>query len=215
MSGAGGVKPVAAVLAGGRSRRFRADSAATPKALAPLKGKPLIAHVVGRLAGQAGPLLLSVQVVDERLAFLGLEQVPDAERRQRGPLAGLCSAMRHVLAHGLGEWLLLAPCDAPFLPPDLAARLHAAARASGRPVSVAHYGDFLQPTFSLWHRQVFADVERMLAEQGGGGLRHMVERLPHASVDWPQRLPPPFFDVNTPGDLWQAEDLLDGAGTAD
>ena len=45
-TGIGTLSRGAVILAGGASRRFGGD-----KALAPLDGKPLIAHVIGRLSG--------------------------------------------------------------------------------------------------------------------------------------------------------------------
>ena len=44
-----------------------------------------------------------------------------------GPLAGV---MAGLLAAGDAQWLVVAPCDTPFLPPDLAARLVGAALAT-------------------------------------------------------------------------------------
>jgi molybdopterin-guanine dinucleotide biosynthesis protein A len=195
--------PAGVVLAGGRSRRLGPGS----KALAPLAGKPLISHVLERMAGQANPVLISVQDGDSGLEALGRALVQDIARRHRGPLTGLASAMQRLDA-GI-DWLLMCPCDAPFLPVDLAERLQSAAAAERRPVAVAHYGGELQPAFSLWNRAVFGDVHRAVMEKGRGGLKRMLRELPHAVAEWETRDVSPFFNVNTPEDLARARQLLD------
>jgi molybdopterin-guanine dinucleotide biosynthesis protein A len=198
---------VAAVLAGGASARMGGEA---PKALAPLGGTTLLDHVLRRLSPQCDATWLSVSdpaPFDE----LGLRCIPDPAPRRRGPLAGLGAALAQLVAEGAGNWLLLAPCDAPFLPTDLAARLAGAAQAADRPAAVALDQGVPQPTFSLWRRDALAHVERLLAGPGRPGLRHAFDGLEPALVDWPATRPPAFFNVNTPDDLALAERWLDDA----
>lgn len=198
------IRPAGVVLCGGRSSRFGND-----KALALLDGAPLTAHVLKRLQPQVSSLFLSAQSESTGLQDLGVELIPDAVKRHRGPLAGLYSALQHVADQDLAEWLLLSPCDAPFLPPDLAVRLLQGAAEQDRPVSAARYGGIVQPTFSLWHDSVLPELREAVLDAGHGGLMTMLDRLPHATVDWPEGTVSPFFNVNTPADLAQASRLLD------
>lgn len=195
------------VLCGGRSSRFGND-----KALALLGGVSLTAHVLERLQPQVSSLFLSAQSETQGLRDLGVELVPDAVQRHRGPLAGLYSALQHVSDLELAEWLLLSPCDAPFLPPDLAGRLYQGAVEQDRAVSAARYGGIVQPTFSLWHLSVLPALREAVLDAGRGGLMTMLDCLPHATVDWEVAPVPPFFNVNTPDDLAEAGRLLDAAG---
>jgi molybdopterin-guanine dinucleotide biosynthesis protein A len=201
------IRPAGVVLCGGRSSRFGND-----KALALLNGVPLTVHVLKRLRPQVSCLFLGAQSETPGLQELGVELIPDAVQRHRGPLAGLYSAMLHVADQGLAEWLLLSPCDAPFLPPDLAVRLSQGAAEQDRPVSAARYGGIVQPTFSLWHHSVLPALREAVLDAGRGGLMTMLDRLPHATVDWAEAPVPPFFNVNTPQDLADAGRLLDAAG---
>ena len=194
-------RPAGAVLAGGRSSRL----GERPKALADLAGMPLVRHVLGRMQPQADPIVVSVQDDASGLEFLGHTLVRDIAIRHRGPLTGLGSAMQHLGESA--EWLLLCPCDAPFLPTDLASRLHDGAGRDRLPVAVAAYGDELQPTFSLWHRSVFAEVVAAVQEQGRGGLKQMLREIRHSAVPWENSEINPFFNVNTPQDLAEAEIL--------
>ncbi len=208
--------PAAVILAGGRSSRLGTGC----KALTPLAGVPMIRRVMQRLQAQADPILLSVQRQQPELDEFGLLTVPDIVQRHRGPLTGLCSALRYLAGTGGPDWLLLCPCDAPFLPADLASRLYAAAQRENKPVSVARYAEVLQPTFSLWNLSVLPEINQAVMNTGRGGLNAMLDQLPHVSVDWVDAdrhtaQLPPFFNVNTTQDLLRAEQLLDLARSAD
>lgn len=195
--------PAGAILAGGRSRRM----GGAPKALVPLAGKPLLAHVIARLRPQAGTLSLSVEMHDPALDAFGLRQLPDPAAGSKGPLGGLLSALEAVAAES--DWLLLAPCDAPFLPSDLGARLSRGALDAGSAGAVAGYGGELQPTCSLWHRELLPELRRAVLEDGLGGFKQFLSRHPLPAVAWPDAEVPPFFNVNTPGDLARASVLVD------
>lgn len=199
-------RPVAAVLAGGQSSRLGVPS----KALARLSGKPLLEHVLARLAGQVSSVMISVQQTDPELAGYADELVVDVVQRHRGPLTGLCSALLRLDCRGRDDWLLLCPCDAPFLPLDLAGRLASAVSQTDRPVAVARYQGSLQPVFSLWSQATLPVIRAAVLDQQRGGLMSLLDEVPHVAVDWPEQAPDPFFNVNTPADLEQAERLLDG-----
>lgn len=194
-------RPVGVVLAGGESRRMPGGS----KALARLNGKPLLQHALDRLVGQVGQILLSVHAHDVALADFGHEQVVDVVQRQRGPLTGLYSSMLYAREAALGPWLLLAPCDAPFLPLDLGPRLLGAALAGGQRLSMAYSAGEPQPVFSLWHLETLPVLQSELLERGRGGLRRLLSDIPHARVDWSEQVPDPFMNINTPADLAVAE----------
>lgn len=193
-----------AILAGGRSERMGGGY----KALADLGGTPMIARVIGRLAGQADPLVLSVPPAGDDFTQFGLTLVEDRVTSHRGPLAGLYSVLRHLDESGGPDWLLLCPCDAPFLPRDLARRLLAAAMESQLLVAIAAYGGHPQPTFSAWRRDTLGPIGSAVLERGAGGLMQMLDMLPHTVVEWAAEKISPFFNVNTPAELEQARRWL-------
>ena len=108
------IRPAGLILAGGQSRRMGGGD----KALALLGGKPLLRHVVERMAPQVDGLALSVERVSPTLAAFGLPQLADEQPGHRGPLPGLLAGLRHFCDRA--DWVLFAPCDAPFLPLDRA-----------------------------------------------------------------------------------------------
>lgn len=193
-----------AILAGGRSERMGGGH----KALSALAGRPMIDHVIARLRGQAEPLLVSVESAGEDFARLAHTLVEDRVPSHRGPLTGLYSALQYLVDRLDAPWLLLCPCDAPFLPADLADQLLGAATGGGVGMAVAAYDGHLQPTFSAWHRDLLPEVRSRALEKTSFGVIDLVKSVPHARVEWPQQEPPPFFNVNTPEQLAQAEAWL-------
>lgn len=179
-----------AILAGGRSRRM----AGGDKALVRLAGKPLLQHVIDRVAPQVDALALSVETPSAALAAFALPQLPDPAPGHRGPLGGLLSALRHFSTSH--EWLLLAPCDAPFLPLNLAARLHARAAQASVACAVSLYEGELQPVFSIWHRSVLAQLAPAVECEGQSGFKQFMRGIPYAECCWPPADPPPFFNIN-------------------
>ena len=178
------------VLAGGRSTRMGVD-----KALAPLAGLPLVAHVAARLAPQVDALFLNANGDAARFAELRCAIVADAAPNTGGgPLAGIAAALRHALSQRF-DWLATAPCDAPFLPLDLVARLAAAAGASGAPLAVAATAAGLEPMFALWSTALADEVAAALAA-GEGGPRGLMTRYGAAEARFDAA--DAFVNLNTP-----------------
>lgn len=191
-----------AILAGGRARRMDGRD----KALAPLGGRALMQHVIDRVAPQVAELALSVERQTSAYGRFGLLQLPDPVPGHHGPLGGLLAALRHFSPRH--EWLLLVPCDAPFLPPDLGAALHESACAAVTDCAMVRCAGELQPTFSLWHRRLLPDLERAVLRGRQAGFKQFVPAIEVAECDWPATHgpaePPPFFNINEPTALREA-----------
>lgn len=151
MSGITGV-----VLAGGQGRRM----GGVDKGLQPLHGKPLAQWAIERLAPQVDELVVNANQNAREYARFGRRVVPDVLQGFAGPLAGL-----HAALHAAGgELVATVPCDSPFLPPDLVARLW---RALGdNDLAVAKTGAQAHPVFALVRRSVLPHLEAYLARGG-------------------------------------------------
>ena len=130
------------------------------KGLQPLRGKPMVAWVLERLAPQVSEVIINANQNLEAYAAFGHRVVPDAIGGFAGPLAGLHAGLAAV-TH---EIAVTVPCDSPFLPADLVARLRAALGAND--LAVAKTGEQPHPVFSLVRRSVHAHLGAFLA--GGG-----------------------------------------------
>jgi len=197
-----GCKPAGVILAGGRSRRM----GGSPKALLGLGGRPLLSHVIDRVSAQVGDLFLSVEQPSTALAEFGLPQIADPQP-DAGPLAGLLMGLR--MANPENEWLLLVPCDAPFLPRDLADRLLECAITSALPAAVAVYGSEIQPTFSIWNHRILPQIEKAFFEQQMTGFKQFLRVLEFARLEWPRAEPPPFYNINDQEALDEAGRLIE------
>lgn len=129
------------------------------KGLLLYRGKPLVAHVIERLAPQTDRLIISANRNLEAYAAYGHPLVGDALPDYPGPLAGLAAG----LATCATEWLLCTPCDCPALPLDLADRLLSAAKENDASLAVATTKEGMQPTFQLCHRELLPALEAFLA----------------------------------------------------
>ncbi len=187
------------ILAGGRATRMGGGD----KGLKVVGGRRLIDHVIARLAPQCGPLALNANGDPGRFADLGLPVLPDSLPDHPGPLAGVLAGLDW--AAGLGApAIVTAAADTPFFPDDLVTRLQGAAGPSG--LALAASGGHRQPTFGLWPTALREDLRAALT----GGLHKIVlwtDRHGAGTADFPTAPFDPFFNVNTPEDIAEAEAL--------
>jgi molybdopterin-guanine dinucleotide biosynthesis protein A len=202
---------VGVILAGGLSRRMGGGD----KCLLALGGRPILAHVIERLGSQVDALALNANGDPERFAAFGLPVLPDSVAGFPGPLAGVLAGMDWAAKEGAAQ-LVTAAADTPFLPRDLVIGLRAAAEAAGTPLAMAMTpgaGGRLDrhPTFGLWPVALREDLRAAL----GAGLRKVVAWTgPHGCAEAVFRAEgfDPFFNVNTPEDLAEAEHMLAAVG---
>lgn len=143
------------VLAGGQGSRM----GGVDKGLQPFRGKPMVAHVIERLAPQVGELLINANRNPEAYARFGHRVVADEIEGFAGPLAGF----ERGLAHARGNLVMTVPCDSPFLPLDLVERLRSALERETAQLAVAKTGDQAHPVFSLMRRDVHSSLRDFLA----------------------------------------------------
>lgn len=190
------------VLAGGLSRRMGGGD----KGLADLAGRPMLAHVIARLAPQVHAMVLNANGDPSRFAHLGLPVVADTLADFPGPLAGVLAGMRWALQHTPeATHIVTAPADAPLLPRDLVARLAAAAREQPGALPVAQSESGLHPVVALWpltHADALDKALRDGVRQVRGWMQqHGILPVTFAPADVNGQRLDPFFNANTPDDL--------------
>ena len=196
-------RPFGLVLAGGQARRM----GGADKALLPLNEQTIMARIAERLHAQCNGFAVSANGPLSRWAPHTDLILSDVTPGRAGPLAGVLAGLAHLKAKGRSETLLLTvPGDAPFLPDDLVDRLWTAREQAGAATSVAASGGRLHPVAALWSVGVRDRLEDALA----GGLRGVLAfhaLVGYATAVWPVEPLDPFFNVNTPEDLQEAERL--------
>ena len=196
------------ILAGGRATRMGGGD----KCLLQAGGRSLLAHAIDRLRPQVDGLILNANGDPARFAGFGLPVVADSVAGFAGPLAGVLAGMEAAAARGASHIVTVAG-DTPFFPGDLAARLRDAAQAEGKPLACAAAPEggrlWDHPTFGLWPVALAADLRAALE----GGVRKVVlwtGRHGCARAVFDPGPPDgsgidPFFNVNTPADLTEAD----------
>ncbi|MEO1775121.1 MAG: molybdenum cofactor guanylyltransferase MobA [Pseudomonadota bacterium] len=192
------------ILAGGLARRMGGGD----KALLSLAGRPLLGHVIDRLAPQVETVVLNANGDPDRFAPFALPVVADTVEGFAGPLAGVLAAMRWAAPQGITH-VASAAADTPFFPTDYVAQL-AAALTAETPIAMAatvepKRGLGEHPTFALWPVDLADDLEDALTR---GGLRKIIvwaSRHGIARVEFAGDRQ--FFNVNTPEDLAEAEGI--------
>ncbi len=164
------------------------------KGLIDFQGRPLVAHVIERLAPQVDSLLISANRNLDVYADFGYPLVSDDQPDYPGPLAGLAAG----LAVCPTEWLVCVPCDCPALPLDLVGRLWTAAQEQPAPIAVAATGGRMQPTFQLCRRSLLLALLAYLASgerKVGGWCRTQAA----VEVDFADTVA--FRNLNSPDEL--------------
>ena len=181
------------VLAGGKARRM----GGADKGLLELDGKPLWKHVADTLASQLETVVINANRHQDIYQQSGLKVIPDSLADFPGPLAGMLS----VLQQEKGDWFLFCPCDTPYIPRNLVARLKA--QRNNAPVVWVHDGERDHPTIALVNRSVAPFLQEYLRSGERRVMVFMRQAGGHA-VDFSD-FKQVFVNVNTPEELarWQ------------
>lgn len=188
------------------------------KGLLDIAGKPMLGHVLTRLAPQVGRMVLNANGDPARYSAFGLPVVADTVGGFVGPLAGVLAGMRWSAREAPEvSHIVTVSTDAPFIPADLVDRL-VEAIADDRPgfsrngIAMAASGGELHPVIGLWPVALADDLEAALTN----GIRKVVTWTDHhgtipvafAPVAIGGELVDPFFNANTPEELALARRLL-------
>lgn len=179
------------------------------KGLVSLAGKPLVRHVIDRLADLADEVVITTND-PEAYASLDLRTASDQEPGT-GALQGLLTALRAAR----GDPILVAACDMPFASSTLAAYL-LSQTPPAEAVVPRRDGEY-EPLFAVYRRACLPAIEHALDR----GDRRVISFFPDIvvrTVEADELLavePDPwaFFNVNTEADLAEAERHLASAET--
>src|SRR3954465_1097930 len=139
MDGVSGIGISGIILAGGLGRRM----GGVDKGLQPLRGKPMVEHVLARLSPQVGEIIINANQNAEAYGRFGHRVIGDDIAGFAGPLAGLHAGLKAAR----NPLVVTVPCDSPFLPSDLVSRLHSSLKDND--LAVAKTGDQAHPVFAL------------------------------------------------------------------
>ena len=187
----------AVILAGGRARRMHGQD----KGLIELVGKPLIQYVIDTIEPQVNEIFISANRNIDTYKRFGYPVLSDMQKDFPGPLAGIAAALQRCQT----DYLLVVPCDTPFLPSALAPTLLAQLKQDNADACIAHDGNRLQPLVALLSvsltsaldKSIHAGhlkVERWMLEQN-----HCIARFSTQNE---------FININNEDELFSAEQFL-------
>jgi molybdopterin-guanine dinucleotide biosynthesis protein A len=193
-----------AVLAGGRARRLDGGD----KTLRTVAGRAVLTRLIDRLAPQVVQLILNANDDPQRFAAFKLPVVSDSLPDHPGPLAGVLAALDWTASSDPTiAWVITVPGDAPFLPRDLVARLHVERRRENAFCACAVSLGRTHPVVTLWPVAVRGELRDAVVLHGIRKVDLFTRRYPCATVEWPAVPVDPFFNINTPTDLTEADRL--------
>jgi molybdopterin-guanine dinucleotide biosynthesis protein A len=196
---------IGAILAGGLARRLGGGD----KTLRTVGGRPVLNRLIDRLTPRVTRLIINANDDPRRFEGLELPVVADTLPDHPGPLAGVLTALEWVAQYDPAiEWVVTVPGDAPFLPSDLVQRLHAARRRNGTLLACAGSLGRTHPVIALWPVSIRDALRTAVADEGIRRIDRFTGRYSCAVEEWPTEPVDPFFNVNTPEDLTEADRLV-------
>ncbi|RJG00162.1 molybdenum cofactor guanylyltransferase MobA [Noviherbaspirillum saxi] len=186
------------ILAGGRGSRM----GSVDKGLQSFRGVPMVLHVIMRLSPQVGMLMINANQNLGPYEGFGLPVWPDQLTGFEGPLAGLQTGLSQCDT----DYLVTAPCDSPFLPDDLVARLAQALSDHDAELAVAVTEEDGKrqphPVFCLMKASVLSSLNAFL-QQGGRKIDSWYRSLKFVEVHFPDQSA--FRNINTLDELRRFE----------
>lgn len=181
------------------------------KAALRLQGQPLVEQVAARLARQTTPVWLNLP--QGSTIGAAYSHVSDTVPDRPGPLAGILAGLEAMeIRQPDTSHLLTIPVDTPFFPDDLVRRLYEEAELEDIVVASSH--DRLHPVVALWPATLKDDLADWLSNPHNRRVFDFITRHRYKAVHFDEMatsLGPidPFFNINTPADLEQANRLTE------
>ncbi|NQV83395.1 MAG: molybdenum cofactor guanylyltransferase MobA [Rhodospirillales bacterium] len=193
------------LLAGGLARRMGGGD----KGLSVLGARPMMDHIIERARPQVSKLILNANGDSDRFAEYGFEVVPDVIEGSAGPLAGVLTGLEWAAANAPDcQWLATFTVDAPFVPMDLVERLALAVQSDGADLACAKSNGRTHPVFGLWPVRLAGELRRAMIDEDMRKIDRWTARYKLIEVDFSCDPFDPFFNVNAPEHLAEAERLL-------
>jgi molybdopterin-guanine dinucleotide biosynthesis protein A len=190
------------VLSGGESSRMGQE-----KGLVNLNGDPMVSYVVNSMLDLVDEIIISVAkgraALYDEYSEIGFDIVEDNEPGF-GPIQGVVSAMRKMR----GDYVLVGPCDTPFLKQEICKLV--LSKAEGRDGAVPMVKGMYEPLHGAYRKDTALKAFEEVLAKGAGRLVDVYDRLDIAKVEEDElRAVDPeldsFWNLNEPDDLVRAE----------
>jgi len=186
----------APILAGGKASRFNGQD----KGLIEFHGKPMIKHIIDTLRPQVDKILISANRNISEYEKFGYPVIQDTINdldHLQGPLAGILQGLEQSTT----PWVLLSPCDTPFIPDDYCQKMIQEVSIDSEIIVVTVCENKLQPLFALvptgFQKQLTQALENKIFKVG-----QWLTSMPHVKLEFSEKNM--FTNINNADELARA-----------
>lgn len=160
----------------------------------------IIHTTVKTLRPQVEHLVLNVNDKPHLYEAFNLPIIQD-QTHDGGPLAGIQSAMHYAKNNTKNtQWLLISPCDCPYLPSNLLDYLTNKNNNPEAEVITPQHNGRQHYVIGIWSITLEGRLKRFL-DEGERKVGQFVKTVRHNTINYPIGNQDPFFNVNTPKDI--------------
>lgn len=188
----------AVILAGGRGVRL----GGLDKGLCEVAGHAMVEYAIQALAPQVSEIIIVANRHRNEYAQFGLPVLTDSTPGFQGPLAGMLTALEYCTT----PYLLSAPCDAPLLTQDYAARMLHTIQQNPGVACVAECHNRWQSVHCMVKTSV-KDSAELALKNHDLAMKTWLQSLGAVSVDFSDS-PLQFENMNNQADQDRLEKLM-------
>ena len=195
---------IAAILAGGKSRRFGVDKSTTK-----LGDKTLIEHTISKIEKKFYEILIISNNQEIKVDKKNVFVLKDCIQGQLGPLVGVLSAMKWVETNNKKyDWVATFPCDTPFFDISMIDEVKKISKKNNKKLYFLKSGEKRHNIFGLWSIQLKDILEKDInnnfrkVEEWADKIGLETININHEKFD-------SFLNINTKEDLEEAKKNLD------
>ena len=195
---------IAAILAGGKSRRFGVDKSTTK-----LGDKTLIEHTISKIEKKFSEILIISNNQEIKVDKKNVFVLKDCIQGQLGPLVGVLSAMKWVETNNKKyDWVATFPCDPPFFDISMIDEVKRISKKNNKKLYFLKSGEKRHNIFGLWSIQLKDILEKDInnnfrkVEEWADKIGLETININHEKFD-------SFLNINTKEDLEEAKKNLD------
>lgn len=191
-------------MAGGQSSRMGGGD----KPLIKLGDETVLSRIHRLIAPQLDHIIINANGDGARFNDFGLPVIADVLPGHPGPLAGILTAMDWAATHcPQVSHILSLPGDAPFMPKDLLNKLDEALKDHQADIVCARSGSQVHPIVALWSCDLRDQLHHALVVEDLHKIRAWTARFKLIEVSWSCEPYDPFFNMNSPEDVVEAEQI--------
>jgi molybdopterin-guanine dinucleotide biosynthesis protein A len=195
---------IAAILAGGKSRRFGVDKSTTK-----LGDKTLIEHTISKIEKKFSEILIISNNQEIKVDKKNVFVLKDCIQGQLGPLVGVLSAMKWVETNNKKyDWVATFPCDTPFFDISIIDEIKRFSKKNNKKLYFLKSGEKRHNVFGLWSIQ----LKDILEEDINNNFRKVEEwanKIGLETININNKKFDSFLNINTQEDLEEAKKNLD------